>query len=451
MRQRAAGSPFSLECIEPNAAGIDVGATELYVAVAPGRDPEPVRRFQAFTEDLRAMAAWLAHLGIVSVAMESTGVYWIPAYEILEQAGLRVCLVNSKHVKHVPGRKSDVSDCQWLQYLHSVGLLRGSFRPDSAICALRSLARHRAGLVDMAAQHMQHMHKALAQMNLHIQNVLSDLGGLSGMAILDAILAGQRDPARLAALCHNGVRATPETLRKSLTGHFRQEHLFTLRQSLQAYRHYRTMVAECDAEIERHMRDLPPGARPQQDPPPHFTRKPNRTARKNQFHFDMRSELHRVFGCDLTAVPGIHALTAHTLLSEIGPNLARFPTAGAFVSWLGLCPGTHKSGGRTLSSKTRATTNRAATALRLAARALHREKSYLGGFYRRMRARLGAPQAITATAHKLARIVYRLLTTGQDYDESVFHQEETKHAIRFQRRLQKQAQTLGFQLVPIPA
>ena len=440
---------LSLQCIEPNAAGIDVGATEIYVAVAAERDPQPVRRFASFTEDLRQMVAWLKQCGITTVAMESTGVYWIPPYDILEAAGIRVCLVNSQHVKHVPGRKSDVSDCQWLQYLHSVGLLQASFRPDSAICALRALSRHRASLVEVAAIHIQHMHKALTQMNLQIQHVLSDITGLSGMAILDAILEGRRDAKQLAALCHGGVRAPQETVIKSLVGHYRPEHLFTLRQSLAAYRHYQQMLIECDREMEQHLRQLQGSADPG-DPPlapaPLASKR-----RKNQFHFDMRKELYRILGTDLTAVPGISSLTAHTVLAEIGPDLSRFRSSTAFASWLTLCPGNNKSGGKVLSSRTRQTNSRVSLALRLAAQTLHKSQSYLGAYYRRMRARLGAPQAITAAAHKLARILYHLLTTRTAYDESVFAREEKKQAVRHENRLRKQAKAIGFQLVPIPA
>ena len=449
MRQPSKG--ISLECIESNAAGIDVGATEIYVALPPDRDPQPVRRFKTFTEDLRQMAGWLTRCGISTVAMESTGVSWLPPYEILESAGIRVCLVNSKHVKHVPGRKSDVQDCQWLQYLHSVGLLHASFRPDDKICAIRSLSRHRASLIESAAVHVQHMHKALTQMNLQIHHVLSDITGLSGMAIIEAIVTGERSPAKLAVLCQQGVRSSRETVMKSLVGNYRSEHLFTLKQSLTAYRHYQELMAECDREIERLMALLdskidPPGKDPM--PPANPGR---HKRRKNQFHFEMRSELNRVFGVDLTAIPGISALTAHTLLAEIGPDLSRFPSVAAFASWLALCPANKKSGGKVLSSKTRQTNSRASRALRIAAQTLARSRSHLGNYYRRMRARLGAPQAITATAHKLARVVYHLLTTGQAYDESGFLLEDQKQAERQEKRLRKQARTLGFQLVPIAA
>lgn len=447
--EKGHGRSLSLECIEPNAAGIDVGATEIYVAVAADRDAEPVRCFATFTEDLRAMAGWLQQCGIVTVAMEATGVYWIPVYEVLEDAGLGVCLVNARHVKHVPGRKSDVRDCQWLQYLHSVGLLRASFRPESAICALRALSRHRANLVEMAAVHVQHMQKALTQMNLQIHHVLSDLTGKSGLAILDAILAGKRDAEQLASLADGRIHAERETVIKSLVGNYRCEHLFTLRQSLEAYRQYQKMLVDCDRELEQGMGQLPNHPDGGQ-PPASFEGSKRGKRRKNQFHFDMGKELYRVLGTDLTTVPGLSALTVHTLVTEIGTDLRRFPNVAAFTSWLTLCPGSKKSGGKVLSSKTRKSNSRLAAALRLAAQTLHKSHSYLGAYYRRMRARLGAPQAITDAAHKLARIVYHLISTRTAYDESVFAQEEQKQTIRHQHRLHKQALALGFQLVPLP-
>jgi transposase len=446
-----ASKVLSLDCIERNAAGIDVGSTEIYVAVPADRDPQPVRCFPTFTTDLRAMVAWLVQCGITSVAMESTGVYWIAPYELLEEADLRVCLVNSRHVKHVPGRKSDVQDCQWLQYLHSVGLLNASFRPKNEICALRALSRHRSGLIESAAVHVQHMHKALTQMNLQIHHVLSDITGQSGMAIIEAIVSGQRSAVQLAALCNQRVRSAPETVIKSLVGNYRSEHLFTLKQSLTAYKHYQELMAECDREIKR-LTELLNG---KIDPPQQTLLAPpgpSKTKRsKNQFHFKMESELNRIFGVDLTAIPGISTLTAHTLLAEIGSDLSLFPNAGAFASWLALCPANNKSGGKVLSSKTRQTNSRASNALRIAAQTLARSKSHLGNYYRRMRARLGGPQAVTATAHKLARIVYHLLTTGQAYDETVFLHEDKKQAQRHETHLRRQANALGFQLVPVTA
>jgi len=289
------------------------------------------------------------------------------------------------------------------------------------------------------------MQKALTQMNLQIHHVLSDITGKSGLAIVDAIVSGKRDPEQLARLADGRIHAERETVIKSLVGNYRSEHLFTLRQSLEAYRHYQKMLVDCDREIEQHMSQLP--NQPNGGQPLQGNKRGKR--RKNQFHFDMGKELYRVLGTDLTAVPGLSALTVHTLVTEVGTDLGRFPNVAAFTSWLTLCPGSKKSGGKVLSSKTRKSNSRLAAALRLAAQTLHKSHSYLGAYYRRMRARLGAPQAITAAAHKLARIVYHLISTRTAYDESVFAQEEQKQAIRHQHRLLKQALALGFQLVPL--
>jgi transposase len=349
-------------------------------------------------------------------------------------------------VKHVPGRKTDFADCQWLQYLHSVGLLTPSFRPAQHICGLRSLLRHRESLIQAAAAHVQRMQKALDQMNLQLHHVISDLTGLTGLAIVDAILTGERDATKLAALRNWRVHASEETIRKALVGDYRPEHVFTLRQSLGAYRYYQQLVAECDVEIERHLTAIP-DARPGlcvSPPAPVARRKP----RGNQPHFDLRAHLHRLFGVDLTTIPGIDVLTAHTLLTEVGPDLSKFPTPSAFASWLGLCPDNRISGGKVLSVKTRRVKNRAALALRMSAQAVQSSRTSLGGYYRRMRAKLGGPKAITATAHKLARVVYHLVATGQSYDESVFLRYEVSHRDRVQKRLHAQAAALGFKLVP---
>ena len=450
MRRKRAGKGGgvpSLPCIEADAAGIDVGATEIYVAVPEDRDPKPIRCFATFTEDLQALAAWLLACRIRTVAMESTGVYWIPVFQILEARGLEVCLVNSQHVKHVPGRKSDVADCRWLQYLHSVGLLRSSFRPEDAICRVRSLLRHRDSLVEMASEHIQHMQKALTQMNLQLHHVLSDLTGKSGMAILDAILAGERDPQVLANLRDGRVKASAETIVKSLVGDYRREHLFTLRQSLESYRHYQTLMAACDREIEDYLKEFDSNIDIEQHPlPPERYPHPRR---KNEFHFDMRTELYRVLGVDLTTIPGFNAITAHAVLAEVGRDLSRFRNAAAFVSWLGLCPQNKKSGGKVLSTKTRRTKNRLNCALRVAAQSLHRSQTYLGTYYRRMRARLGAPKANTAAAHKLARILFHLLTARRSFDENIFAVEEQRRRTRMENRLRRQAQAFGFQLVAL--
>jgi transposase len=438
----------SLPVIEPNAAGIDIGATEIFVAVPADRDPEPIRCFPTFTVDLERLADWLQQCRIRTVAMESTGVYWIPLFQILEERKIGVRLVNAQHVKNVPGRKTDVSDCQWIQHLHSVGLLRGSFRPDDEICALRSLWRHRDNLIQLATLHLQHMQKALDQMNLQLHHVISDLAGTTGLAIMDAILAGERNPQNLAQLRNRHIQASEETIMKSLVGDYREEHLFTLRQSLKSYRHYQELIQEVDLQVKQMLQRLPSKTAHGNEPPKGD--KIRRTPWRNEPP-QLRNDLYRAFGVDLTEVPGINSLTAQMLLTEIGPNLSRFPTAAAFCSWLRLCPNPKISGGQVLSSRTQPTKNRAALALRMATQGLHRSDSFLGDYFRRMKARMGAPKAMTATAHKLARIVYHMVTAQQEYDATVFQQQEQRRQLRKSARLHAQARELGFQLVPINA
>ncbi|MBV8892389.1 MAG: IS110 family transposase [Acidobacteria bacterium] len=438
-------SPSTPGILQPNAAGVDVGATEIYIAVPADRDSRPVRCFRTFTADLNAAAEWLQQCRIESVAMESTGVYWIPFFQILEAAGFEVFLVNARHVKNVPGRKTDVADCQWLQYLHSAGLLRGSFRPPQAVCTIRSILRHREGLVQIASTHVQHMQKALDQMNLQLHHVISDITGLTGTAIVEAILKGERDPAILAKMRDRRIKASEETIAAALIGDYRPEHLFTLRQSLAAYRHCQQLVAACDVEIEQYLTAFDSKSNIAQ--PPLRKPKDRHRPRRNELKFDLRGHLYRIFGVDLTEVPGLNALTVHVLFSEIGPDLSRFANASAFASWLGLCPDNRISGGKILSVRTRVVKNRVAMALRMAAQSLHRSQSYLGNYYRRMRTKLGTPKAITAAAHKLARILYQLVTSGQSYDESTFSQCEIRHRIHLEANLRRRAHDLGFDLV----
>lgn len=434
--------------LEPDAAGIDIGAEEIYVAVPPDRDEESTRKFNTFTRDLNALAEWLERCRIRTVAMESTGVYWIPLFQILEERGFTVYLVNAHYLKSVPGRKSDVSDCQWIQYLHSVGLLRTSFRPPDHICAVRALWRHRASLLQMAAEHTMHMQKALSQMNLQIHHVLSDITGMSGLAILDAILAGERDPAELARLCHVRVRSPRETVARALEGDYRPEHLFTLRQSLDGYRFHQKLISDLDCEIARLMQTLPNAA---ENSAPPMTRT-KRTAYRRQGNdpsFDLRGELYRIAGVDLTDIPGVSTVTAQVILTEVGPDVSRFRHASAFASWLGLCPEKRVSGGKVLSCRTRRVAHRAATALRLGAHALSRAKGYFGEFFRRMRSKLGTASAITATAHKIARVIYHVLLTKEPYSETIFYQCEEQSRERARLRLRRYAHQLGFQLMPI--
>ena len=430
----------------PDAAGIDVGAYEIYVAVPEDRDKESVRSFSTFTEDLHRMARWLIDCGIDTVAMESTGVYWIPIFQILESYGIEVCLVNARHVKNVPGRKTDVQDCQWLQYLHSVGLLRGSFRPGADVVAVRTLFRHRDNLVKNLGVHIQLMQKALTQMNLFLHNVIRDITGKTGMAIIDAILEGEHDPKVLAGYRDYRIKADEETIAKSLEGDYKVEHLFTLKQAVDLYRYHQQLIQECDEQIERLLETFKPKKEKKvlADTP-----KPSKKRNSNDLHFDAQSHLLRIYGVDLTSVPGISGLTAHTIFTEIGTDFHKFKSVRHFASWLGLAPNNQISGGQVLSSKTAFSSNRVAQALRLAAYGIANSKSYLGHFYRKMRARLGGPKAITAVAHKLARIIYTMVTKQIPYDESVFQVEELKYQQKRLKKLEKQASDLGLKLVPV--
>lgn len=440
--------------IQPHAAGIDVGATSLYVAVPFDSADQPVRVFGTFTVDLYALADWLSECRVRTVAMESTGVYWIPLFQVLEERGLEVILVNARHVQNVPGRKSDVQDCQWLQYLHSVGLLRGSFRPPAAICALRSLQRHRENLVRQGAMHIQHMQKALTQMNVLLHNVISELDGLTGLAIVDAILGGEREPKKLAALRHHRIKADEATIVKSLQGDWKLEHLFCLKQSRASHAHCRGHIEECDQQIASLLRQFeshaPDGsencassAENQLSP----KRKPLRSLAETE----KREHYSRILGVDLTMVPGISVQTLQTLFSEIGSSVDRFPTAAHFSSWLGLCPDNRITGGRVLSAATREVKCRTAYALRMAAMGLRASQSTLGEYFRRKRAQLGMPKAITAGAHKLARIIFHLIKNRCPYEESIFSEAEAKHLQRRQQKLKREAASLGFELTPCHA
>ena len=449
-RVRASQTTSAQPTIHAHAAGIDVGAQQIYVAVptdSVAPDAPAVRCFDTFTTDLMALADWLQACRVKTVAMESTSVYWIPLYHILEERGLEVFLVNAHHAKNVPGRKSDVCDCQWLQYLHSVGLLRASFRPPQEVRAVRTLLRHRDNLVQMAASHVQHMQKALTQMNLHLHHVISDLTGKTGLAILEAILAGERNPQELAKLRDHRIKASAETIAKALVGDWLPEHLFTLRQALESYRHYQRLITHCDEELERLLHAFDSRVDPAAHPLPPAS-SAHKKPQRNEPRFDLRTEMYRILGVDLTQVPGLNTGTLYTLFAEIGTDLSKFPTAQHFASWLGLCPDNRISGGKVLSVKTRKVKSRTANALRLAAQSLHHSRSALGDYYRRMRTRLGAPQANVAAAHKLARIIYQLITTRQEYDESVFVQQEEKYQQRRTKRLHKEAAALGFLLVP---
>lgn len=435
----------SLTLLEPNAAGIDIAHRENWCAVPLDRCERPVRRFGTFTEDLEAMAEWLKACGIKTVAMESTGVYWIPAFQVLERRGFKVCLVNARHVKNVSGRKSDVLDCQWIQRLHSYGLLTASFRPADQMCVLRSYLRYRDELVCARSVQCQHMQKALQQMNVQLHQVFSDIAGVSGLRIIEAILRGQRDVKQLAALADSRVRASLATIEKALQGDYRAEHLFVLQSALDLYQAYERKIQSCDEQISAQMAQLPDKVNVKEEPAP--PRKAGRPLRLDLVAGkDMRVELYRWAGVDLTAIEGIGVLTAQVVLSEVGLDMSRWPTEKHFTSWLGLCPDNRISGGKVLSSHTRHVVNPVTDALRLAATTLQHSKTALGGFYRRLRARLGVVSAITATAHKLARIIYRLLRYGKLYVQQGLEAYENKYRQRLFQNLQKTAASLGFAL-----
>jgi transposase len=433
--------------LENNAAGIDIGARELWVAVPPGRDEQTVRVFDTFTDDLQQLVQWLIQCGVTTVAMESTGVYWIPIYELLELSGIKACLVSSRHMQNVPGRRTDWHECQWLQYLHSVGLLRSAFRPPEQICAVRASMRQRGQLVQMASQHVQHMHKALTQMNLQIQHVIDDITGWTGLAILDAILGGQRDAAELAKLRHYRIKADPETIRKSLVGNWRREHLFTWKQSRAMYRSYQQQMEECDREIHQLIQAFEPKVDPELKPlPPDQKKKRRRSNRDAESGFNLRVEMYKLYGVDVTQIPGLESISL-SLFTEIGRDLLRFPRAAMFASWLELCPDNDISGGHWWS-KTRKAKHRAGQLFRLAANSLHHSQTPLGHFLRRMKTKLGPLGAIMATARKIAIIFYTMVKNQIEYDETLWDKQEAEQQKRFEARLRRQAQKLGYQLIP---
>lgn len=446
-KQRQAVNFDVLQQIQANAAGIDVGAEEIYVCVPPGRDEARIRVFATFTVDLHALAAWLVKCGVQTVAMESTGVYWIPLYDILESHNLEVCLVNAYHLKNVAGRKSDVADCEWLYQLHTYGLLRGSFHPPDEIRSLRALARHRAMLVRYRSAHIQHMQKALEQMNLKLTYVLSDITGVTGMAIMRAILAGEHNPGVLAQYRNQRCTHSEEEIAKALTGNYRREHLFALRQAVELYDLYGQQIAAVDAELEQMYADLQPPdvGLPCTKPP-----QPRRgKRRKNQVNFDLATALYQLTGVDLTQIDGLDAATAQTIITEVGWDMSKWPSVKHFTSWLGLCPNNAITGGKVKRRGRKKTNQRATAALRVAAQSLARSQSALGAFYRRIKVRHGAPKAVVATAHKLARIIYRMLKDRVNYqDLGAGHYDEQQRQRAIQR-LHKQAARLGHSVQPL--
>jgi len=437
--------PAPLQHVHLNAAGIDVGAESHYVAVPVDRDPQPVRSFSAFTHDLYRIADWLKACGVDTVAMESTGVYWIPLYEVLVRRGFKVYLVSPQHLKRVPGRKTDVLDCQWLQELHTYGLLAGAFRPEDHEVVLRSYMRQRAMLVSYAAQHIQHMQKALVQMNVLVHHAVDDITGATGMRIIRAIIAGERDPNTLAALRDPGCKKDAATIAQALEGNWREEHLFALRQAVELFDSYQEKIHACDQQMLAHLRSFEDRSQSGRGAPP--TPGEGRP-RKNELTFDAATEAYRITGVDLTKVTGIKGHTAFKLLSEIGTDVVHWPTAQHFVSWLTLAPRNRISGGKRLPHHwAPANAHRAAQALRVAAYSLHNSHSYLGAFYRRMAARLGKVKAIQATARKLAILIYYALKYGNDYVERGERYYDTTYRNRVLKNLTRRAKDLGYRLV----
>jgi transposase len=439
------------QCIEdmpvmnPNAGGADVGASEVWVSIAPDRDEEPIRRFEMFTRDLHAMAEWLKQRGIDSVAMESTGVYWIPVFQILERHGIPVVLVNAKYAKNVAGRKSDWLDCQWIRILHTFGLLSGSFQPTAEMAALRSYLRHRQMLIEYGAGHIQHIQKALTQMNLQLANVVSDITGVTAIRIIRAILDGERDPHLLAAMRDSRTKNNEETIAKALEGNYQAEHLFALKQALELFDFYQRQITACDRQISDYLRSLE-----SKIDTTHHPMKSARTKKRNRRNnpgFDCRHEAYRISGVDLTQIDSINESVALTILSEIGVDMTAWKTEKHFASWLTLCPNHKITGGKIFQRRTRKSSNRVRDVLCLCAQSLFNSRSALGAFSRRMRSRLGPEKAIVATAHKLALLIYRLIKFGKDYIDIGQEAYEQQYKHRALKQLARKAREFGFQLV----
>lgn len=433
--------------IHLNAAGIDIGAKHHYVAVSPGRDADgrDVRTFDAFTSDLHTLANWLKECQIDKVAMESTGVYWIPLFEILDSQGFDVILVNPRHFKNVPGRKTDVLDCQWLQQLHTFGLLQGAFRPGFQICELRAYLRQRAMLISYGAKHIQHIQKALEQMNIKLTEVISDITGTTGMKIIRAIIDGERNPKKLASLRDPRCKNDADVIAKALHGTWKTEHIFSLQQAVDLLDFYQKQINDCEGRIQKQLEIFDDRSDGQPLPPSNKKSKAH-----HPMNFDAKSLLYKMAGVDLTRIDGIDAPTALFIIGEIGLDMNRWPTDKNFSSWLGLCPGSKITGGKVLSSKTKPSANRAANAFRLAAYSLQRSKSALGAFLRRKKAQLGAPKAITATAHKIARIFYLMLKHGTEYKDLGQDYYEQRYQQRMIKNLKNKAKYFGYTLETDP-
>jgi transposase len=429
-----------LRRLNEHAAGIDIGAERHYVAVPPGSSEHAVREFGVFTKDLYAIADWLRACGVKTVVMESTGVYWVPLFEVLEERGFDVKLVDARQAKNVSGRKSDVLDCQWLQQLESYGLLQGAYRPADEIVVLRGYVRQRGMLVKNAATHIQHMQKALQQMNLRLDNVVADITGQTGMRILKAILGGERDVRKLGEMRDHRCHASAEVIAQSLVGNYRQEHLFALKQAVELFEFYQAKIGECEAELEKYLASLP---HVREDEPP-----PLPGGEKRQtLCFNVREHAYKLIGVDLFRISGLNSETVLRIVSEVGVDLSAFPSEKHYASWLCLSPNRRVSGGKVLSSQTRPSRSRAAAAFRQAAVSVERSASELGAYYRRMKARKGPASATTATAHKIARLYYSLVKHGREYEELGARAYEERERERVVASLRKRARGLGYELV----
>ncbi len=445
-----------LPVVNPHAAGADIGAQQIYLCI-PGPDQtQIVRSFGTYTADLHAIAHWLVENGIQTIAMESTGVYWIPLFEVLEAHGLHCCLINGNLARRLPARhKSDVLDCQWIQTLHSLGLLTASFRPDADLIALRSLLRHRAQLIEHRSPHVLHMQKALIHMNIRLDQAVSDPTGDTGLRIIRAIVAGERAPHKLAALRHPQCKKSEAEIARALTGTRREEHLFVLKQSLELYDFYTTQIAACDAEIERTYSAIRPDW-PDPNPDEHEPLPPNKRGSNSKnlpkdSPIRVRQHLRRITGIDLTAVDGLSLDLAQKIISEMGTDMSRFPTEKHFCSWLKLAPNNQITGGKIIRSSTGKSHNRARQAFLQAAASVARSNCAFGAFYRRLKARVGPAQAQVATAHKIARVVYHLLKYKVEYRQMSAQEYEQQFREREIRHLHRKAARLGFSLAPITA
>ena len=441
-----------LEILHPDAAGIDIGNETHYVSVPPGRDPDPVREFGSWTADLEKMAEWLKACGVKTVAMQSTGVYWLSAHDVLEKHGIEVFVVNARNTRNLPGRKTDVQESQWLRKLHTYGLLRDSFHPPDEIRAVRTSWRLRDRLVKDASRYLQHMQKALTTMNVQLANVVSDINGLTGQTIIRTILKGERDIYVLADLRDPHVKASREEIARSLEGNWREDVLFELKQAVEAYDFVQKQMAEVDKRLEKYMAALPSRALPGSDAPKEEDDKEKKKKRKskkpkgNHPQFDLKSELQRVNGVDLTTIEGIDIMIAQTIFSEIGTDVSRFKDEQNFVSWAGLTPNKDVSGGKVIRQSRKRVNNRVGNALRMAANSLHRSESYLGARFRKLKSRRGAAKAIKGTARYLGCLVYRVLTHGQEWVDRGTKEFEQKYRQRQINELMRKAAELGIPL-----